>query len=157
MSKAKEAQVRILLVDDDENILLSIQRLLMNEPLDLLTASSGEEGLEILRKKTGIGIIISDQRMGGMTGVEFLEQAWDIAPDSIRMMLTGYDDIAIANGAINKGGAYRYITKPWKNSEFIQALHDAAKIYTLIQENKRLTGIIRRMNGAAKNGKEHQV
>lgn len=157
MSKAKEAQVHVLLVDDDENILLSIQRLLMSEPLDLLTATSGEEGLELLRKNPGIGIIISDQRMGGMTGVEFLEQAWDIAPDSIRMMLTGYDDMSIANGAINKGGAYRYITKPWKNSEFVQALHDAAKIYTLIQENKRLTGIIRRMNGFTKNGKTRPI
>lgn len=157
MPKIKEEQVRVLLVDDDENILLSIQRLLMSEPLELFTASSGEDGLELLRKTPGIGIIISDQRMGGMTGVEFLEQAWNIAPDSIRMMLTGYDDVAIANGAINKGGAYRYITKPWKNREFLQALHDAAKIYTLIQENKRLTGIIRKLNIAAKNGKELAV
>lgn len=143
----KENRIRILFVDDEENILLSIRRLLLNEDFDILTAQSGEDGLAILRKNDDIGVVVSDQRMTGMDGLAFLEQAWEIVPDSIRIMLTGFDDGDIARGAINKGGAYRYITKPWKNSEFVQALRDAAKIFALARENKRLTRIIRNMNG----------
>ena len=143
----KENRIRILFVDDEENILLSIKRLLMKEDFDVLTAGSGEEGLEVLKKNPDVGVVVSDQRMTGMDGVEFLEKAWEVVPDSIRIMLTGYDDTEIARGAINKGGAYRYITKPWKNSEFVQALRDAARIFALARENKRLTRLIRKMNG----------
>lgn len=141
-----EAITRILLVDDEPNILRSLKRMLMEEPFEVLTAQSGEEGLAILKNRPDIGLIISDQRMPGMVGAEFLSRAREIAPDAIRMILTGHADIHTAIDAINKGGAYRYVAKPWKDEELIQIIRDALHRYSLIQENKKLTETVKRQN-----------
>ena len=104
--------VRILFVDDEKNILLSLKRLMLDENYEVFTAGSGEEGLELLRGTEQVGLIVSDQRMPGLSGVDFLEKARELAPDALRIMLTGYADLNATMDAINKGGAYRYITKP---------------------------------------------
>ena len=147
MHKIKaEAPVRVLFVDDEQNILRSIKRLFMEESYEVLTANSGEEALKLLKDGQDIGLIVSDQRMPGMQGVDLLKHASEISPDTLRIMLTGYSDINAAIEAINKGGAYQYITKPWKDDELIQIVRDAVYRYSLIRENKRLAEIVKRQN-----------
>jgi len=141
-----ETPVRVLFVDDEENILRSIKRLFMEESYEILTANSGEEALKLLKDHQNIGLLVSDQRMPGMQGVDLLQQASHISPDTLRILLTGYTDINAAISAINKGGACQYITKPWKDNELIQIIRDAVYRYSLIRENKRLAEIVKRQN-----------
>ncbi len=141
-----ETPIRVLFVDDEENILKSIKRLFMEESYEILTASSGEEALRLLKDCQDIGLIVTDQRMPGMQGVDLLKQANVISPDTLRIMLTGYTDINAAIDAINKGGAYQYITKPWKDDELIQIVRNAVSRYALARENKRLAEIVKTQN-----------
>jgi len=141
----KHDRIRILFVDDEENVLKALQRVFIDEDYEILTAQSGEEGLEILKTKE-IAVIVSDQRMPGMSGAEFLEQAGSLSPDSARLILTGHADMNTAIDAINKGGAQRYITKPWKNDDLISTLHRASERYRLIKENRYLTELTNRQN-----------
>lgn len=129
----KERIPKVLFVDDEENVLRSLKRLFVDEKIEISTATSGKEGLEIL-KGGGFSVIISDQRMPEMSGVEFLEKARRISPDSVRMVLTGYADVNAAMDAINKGGAYRYITKPWNDNDLIIAILNAVEMANLIRE-----------------------
>lgn len=138
--------IRVLCVDDEENILKSIRRLLAEEDIETLTATSGEQGLEILQSIDGIGVIVSDQRMPGLCGTEFLQQAREIAPDVPRIMLTGYADITATIDAINKGGSYRYISKPWNDEELIRTIQDAIGHYRIILENRKLSELVRKQN-----------
>ncbi len=139
-------QIKVLFVDDERSLLAALQRLLMDEDFEILTADSGEAGLKLLRTETNVGLIVSDQRMPGMSGVEFLQQAREAAPEALRIVLTGYADVNAAVGAINKGGAYRYISKPWNDEELIQTLREAVRHYELRQENRRLNTIIQQKN-----------
>jgi len=91
-----ETPVRVLFVDDEENILRSIKRLLLEESYEILTANSGEEALKLLKDQQNIGLLVSDQRMPGMQGVDLLQQASHISPDTLRILLTGYTDIPSA-------------------------------------------------------------
>jgi response regulator RpfG family c-di-GMP phosphodiesterase len=138
--------VKILFVDDEKNILLSLKRLMLDENYEVFTASSGEEGLELLRSTEQVGVIVSDQRMPGLTGVDFLEKAREIAPEALRIMLTGYADLNATMDAINKGGAYRYITKPWDDQQLVQTIREATQNYQLLQENRRLNEVVNRQN-----------
>ncbi len=138
-------KLKILFVDDEEGVLRSLGRLFFDEDFVILTAPSGTSGLEIL-KSNNVAVIVSDQKMPGMSGAEFLEKAKRIAPDSIRIVLTGYADINAAMDAINKGGAYRYITKPWDDNDLIITVLNAIEMYKLGKENKRLTELTRKQN-----------
>ena len=142
----EDAPVAILFVDDEKNVLQSLRRLFMDEDYEILVANSGEEGLEIINNHPNIGVIVSDQRMPGLTRVDFLEKAKEILPDSMRILLTGYADINAVAEAINRGGAYRYITKPWNDEELLHIIKEAANKYSLIRENKRLHEIIEKQN-----------
>jgi len=146
MSDTTNVPVTILLVDDEENILRALQRLLMDEEFEILTASSGEQGLEVLRKAVNVGLIISDQRMPGMNGAEFLSHSRELAPNALRILLTGYSDITATIDAINIGGAYRYISKPWDDGELVQTIRDAVRQYALLAENERLNRIVQQQN-----------
>jgi DNA-binding NtrC family response regulator len=145
MTSVTQQPVKILFVDDEKGILLSLSHLLRNENFEVITAASGEEGLELISNTEGIGVIISDQTMPAMNGVEFLSKAWKLAPDSLRIMLTGHSGLDVEHEALYKGGAYRFISKPWKNDELIQTLRDAVIIYELIRENRRLTSLLHSM------------
>lgn len=136
----------VLFVDDEKNILTAIRRLMIHEEIETLTAGSGSEGLEILRSRQDIGLIVSDQRMPGMSGSEFLEQARLLCPDVPRIMLTGYSDLNATIDAINKGGTTRFLTKPWNDQELVQVIRETLRNYLLVQENQRLNGIIRSQN-----------
>jgi len=137
--------LRVLFVDDEENVLSSLKRLFMAEDYEVYTASSGAAGLEIL-KDIEMPVIVSDQRMPGMTGAEFLEKSRLLSHHSIRIILTGYADIEAAIGAINKGGAYRYVSKPWNDDELVMVVNDAFDKYRLVKENKYLTELTIQQN-----------
>jgi response regulator RpfG family c-di-GMP phosphodiesterase len=137
---------KVLFVDDEENVLRSLRRLFMDEDaIEVFTAQSGKEGIEIL-KKNDISVIVSDQRMPEMSGVEFLENAKKISPYAVRIVLTGYADVNAAVDAINKGGVHRYLSKPWNDSDMVLAVWDAVERCRLVKENKRLTELTRKQN-----------
>jgi len=139
-------QISVLLVDDEENILHSLRRLLVDESYNVETASTGEEGLAKLRNLPNVGLIVSDQRMPGMNGAEFLEHTKELSPNALRILLTGYSDINATIDAINRGGAYRYISKPWNDEDLVQTIRDAVSQYELLLENRRLNDIIQQQN-----------
>ena len=125
----------ILIVDDEPDVLFSLKGLLRHE-FELHTAESGDEALEILREHP-IHVIMTDQRMPGMTGVELMGHAKTRFPNAVRIVFTGYADIKAVIEAINTGGLYRYITKPWDPDELIEVLHVAAQRYD--EDARRLT------------------
>jgi len=136
----------LLLVDDEPNILKTLQRLFFDEDYEIHTAAGGREALEMIDRGLRPTVIISDQRMPGMSGAEFLAEARKKAPDSIRIVLTGYADIAAAVDAINLGGVYRYIVKPWNDDDLRLAVRDGIKRYNLENENRILTRELRQAN-----------
>ena len=140
---------KVLLVDDEENITRSIARLLMEEEdveLEVLTANSGALGLERLGAHPDVALILADQRMPGMSGAEFLQKARELAPDAVRMVLTGYADMAATMDAINKGGAWRYLTKPWDDEVLRRTILEGVAQYRLVQENRELNLLVAKQN-----------
>lgn len=137
---------KVLFVDDEQNILSSLQRLFMDEDFCVDTAGSGGEALAILGGGGDYAAIVSDQRMPGMTGTEFLARARELAPDARRILLTGYADINATIDAINRGGAGRYITKPWNDGELLQAIRESVETHRLLRENRRLADVVNRQN-----------
>lgn len=137
-----EHRITIMLVDDEENILRALQRLLMDEDFDIETATSGEAALEKLQTLENVGLIVSDQRMPGMSGAEFLGRSRELFPHAQRILLTGYSDINATIEAINKGGAGRYLSKPWDEDELIHVIRDSVELYRQGVEKRRLNEII---------------
>lgn len=133
---ARGVPIAVLLVDDEENVLKALRRLLLDEECEVFSATSGREGLEILKENRNVGVIISDQRMPEMTGVDFLERARRVAPYAMKIMLTGYADVHATADAINKGRAHRYMTKPWDDEELLEVVRSAVNTYRLIQNNR---------------------
>lgn len=126
----------ILVVDDEPEVLRSLRGLLRME-FDVHTAESGAEALEILRS-TPIHVVMTDQRMPELTGVELLNRVQGEWPDATRLVFTGYADIRAVIDAINEGHIFRYITKPWDADELMALLRQAGEQYDLIVERKRL-------------------
>ncbi|HPL95981.1 MAG TPA: HD domain-containing phosphohydrolase [Smithellaceae bacterium] len=136
----------ILVVDDEEAILDIMTIVLAREGYDLHTASSAEEGLKKLREIPDLSLIISDQIMPGMTGVEFLEQALSIRPDAQRVLLTGFTDTDAIINAINKGRIHLYISKPWRKEELLYTINQLLAKAELVMENKRLDELVKKQN-----------
>ncbi|MFP6622230.1 MAG: HD domain-containing phosphohydrolase [Myxococcota bacterium] len=135
----------VLFVDDEANILKALQRLLRNEPLNVLTATSPQEAIELL-ESTPAQVVVSDQRMPDMSGVDLLSTIREHQPEMVRMMLTGYTEMNIAVEAINRGEIYRLITKPWNDEELKATLRQAFDHYDLKAEIKRLNLVTREQN-----------
>jgi CheY-like chemotaxis protein len=135
----------LLLVDDEENILSSMKRLLRTEGYELLTATSGERGLQLLEEHP-IDVIVSDQRMPGMSGVEFLRQARTRYPESIRIVLSGYTELQSITNAINEGAIYKFLTKPWEDEQLRTNIAEAFQQKELADENRRLSCELQRAN-----------
>jgi DNA-binding NtrC family response regulator len=112
------------LLDDEENVLRSLVRLFRRDGYQLLTASSVREAFDLLASQ-GVQVIVSDQRMADMDGTEFLTRVRDLYPDTIRMVLSGYTDLATITEAINRGAIYRFLTKPWNDDELREHIRDA--------------------------------
>ena len=126
---------QILYIDDETDNLL-VFRSSFRRHYQVFTANSGEEGLEIV-KQNNISVIITDQRMPGMTGVEFLKHLPDETL-AIRMILTGYSDVSAIIEAINSGKVYRYITKPWEYDELKMSIDNAIEAHSLRKKNREL-------------------
>lgn len=137
-------KVRILYVDDEVNNLNSFKAAFRRD-YKIFTAESAELGRQLLAEES-VNIIITDQRMPNMTGVEFLESIIPDYPDPIRILLTGYTDISAVIDAINKGQVYHYLTKPWDESHLKIVIKNAYEIYRLRQENKDLIEKLKQAN-----------
>lgn len=136
--------VKILYVDDEAQNLQSF-RANFRRDFTLFTAESGAEALEIF-KKEDLNIILTDQRMPNMTGIEFLEEVQKIDAEPMRILITGYSDINAVVDAINKGQVYRYLNKPWHYDDFKSTILSAYEVYQLRKENKELLNKLERAN-----------
>src|SRR5262245_29520504 len=133
---AGTAKHPILLVDDEPEILFSLRGLLRRE-FELYTAEGGAQALEVLREHP-VHVIMTDQRMPEMTGVELLRRAGGEWPEAIRIIFTGYADIKAVVDAVNEGHIYRYLTKPWDPDGLVATLHEACDHYERIAGRRRL-------------------
>ncbi len=127
----------VLYVDDEVHNLNSFKAS-FRRAYNVFITESISTAMQILENNE-IHIIISDQRMPEMTGIEFFESILDAHPEPIRMLLTGYADINAVIGAINKGQVYKYFSKPWDEAEIMKTISEAYEIYCLRKENKELT------------------
>jgi len=123
-NEQKKRPYRILLVDDELNILNSLKRLLIHEGYEILTALSGQKALDILKAKP-VHLIIADQRMPGMTGTELIRRIKEAYPETVRILLTAYADFDVAIEAINRGAIYKILSKPWQVDDFKKAVAEA--------------------------------
>jgi len=139
------AERTLLLVDDEENILSSLRRLLRRDGYTILTATSGQQGLEALATHR-VDVIVSDQRMPGMTGVEFLHKAKDMYPDTVRLVLSGYTDLQSVTDAINEGAIYKFLTKPWDDAMLRANIEEAFRRKALSDDNQRLAAELQHAN-----------
>jgi response regulator RpfG family c-di-GMP phosphodiesterase len=128
---------KILFVDDDVNILEGFRRQ-FRKTLALETAPGGKEGLEALTQQGPFSVIVSDLRMQGMDGVQFLSRAREIAPESVRILLTGYAELETAIDAINQGNVFRFLTKPCKAQDLLKAIFDGVRQYDLVTAEREL-------------------
>ena len=131
----------ILAVDDEPANLRMLERLFHRE-YRVLTANSGEEGLDILRREA-VSLIISDQRMPGMTGTEMLRESLRTNPDAVKIILTGHTDIEALIEAINCARVYRYVNKPWDPDKLKATVASALRERdTLIEQKRLLDGLV---------------
>ena len=123
---AESPKARILFVDDEERILNALKSIFRNK-YHVFTATSGDQAFEFL-KRFRVHLVVSDQRMPGMPGVELLRHAKELSPTTVRILLTGYSDLASIVGSINEGEVYRFINKPWNNQDIQAIVADAVAI-----------------------------
>lgn len=135
----------ILCVDDEPCVLRALVRVFRSEPVRVLTASGGPEGLAILRRES-VQLIVTDYRMPAMTGVQFLEQAHALCPDVFRILLTGFADIAAVTEAINRGQIYKILYKPWNDGDLKLTVRSALEHYAQSQHNRMLQRELEQQN-----------
>ena len=141
-----DEQVRILCVDDEIPMLKTLKRLFMDTEYEILTASSGGEGLELLSSTQPIHVVVSDYRMPGMNGVEFLHEVCKRWPHTVRIVLSGYADTASIISAINEGEIYKFIPKPWDDDDLKVTIANAIERYFLYKKNLDLAERLREKN-----------
>ena len=129
---------KILFVDDEEINLLNF-RMIFQDRYEIITASSGEDGLLCFQETPGIGLVVSDQRMPGISGTDMLSRIYDIDPDPIRVLLTAHSQVEDIMDAINLGRIYQYILKPWDANDLNRVIDRAKDLYQLKKENISLT------------------
>jgi response regulator RpfG family c-di-GMP phosphodiesterase len=128
---------KILFVDDEPLVLDGLKRMLHNEYV-ISTAVGGEDGLRAIRDNGPYAVVISDMRMPGMNGAEFLSQVRQTWPETVRMLLTGYTDINAAIDAVNEGNIFRYLTKPCEKKVLVEAINIGLAQYSLNTTEKML-------------------
>ena len=138
------AKHTILVVDDEPDVIKSIQDLLRFD-YRVLGATRASDGLRLLREQP-VHVVLTDQRMPEMTGVEFLRRLREEHPDTVRLLVTGYADIRAVIDAINEGNVYRYITKPWEPEELQAVVREAVERFELLAERKRLVEELKAKN-----------
>ena len=135
--RVQKKQRTLLLVDDEPNVIASLRRLMRKDGYHILTASNGNEALTLLTKNQ-VDVIVSDQRMPGMTGVELLRRVKALCPDTVRIVLSGYTELQSVTDAINDGSVYRFLTKPWDDEQLRSFVNEAFNHRDLTNENRRL-------------------
>lgn len=138
--------VRILCVDDEVNVLKALERTFMDDEYEIIKATSGDEGLEILRNVAPIQMVIADYRMPEMSGVDFLREVRSYWPETVRIVLSGYADTATIVSAINEGQIYKFIPKPWNADELKVTIENALERYYLNKRNRELTEELKEKN-----------
>ncbi len=126
-----------ILIVDDEVANLRLLRRVLGKDYEILEATSGQEGLDLL-KQNKVSLIITDQRMPAMTGVQLLEQSLPVNPDAMKILLTGYTDVQALIDAINAGHVYKYIPKPWDADELKLTVRRALETFELKEHNIKL-------------------
>lgn len=144
------AEFTLLFVDDEANILASLKRLFRPFGYRIFTAESGAQGLEIMERET-VDLVVSDMRMPEMSGAQFLEKVRARWPDTVRILLTGYAEIASTIDAINKGQIYRYISKPWNDNDIGLIIKHALQQKFLEREKQRLEALTLKQNEELKD------
>ncbi len=135
----------LLIVDDEENILKSLQRLFRRESFNILTARSAQEGLEILSKES-VSVILSDQRMPGMIGSDFFKIVKEKYPNTIRLIMSGYTELESITSAINDGAIYKFLLKPWDDEKLLSHIREAFSYQELKINNSRLSEEVKNLN-----------
>jgi diguanylate cyclase (GGDEF)-like protein/PAS domain S-box-containing protein len=138
-------QRTLLLVDDEPNILSALKRQLRGTGLRILTASSGREGLALLDTEA-VDVIVSDQRMPGMTGVDFLRAVKTSHPETVRIVLSGFTELQSVTDAVNEGAIYKFLTKPWDDAQLRGHIQEAIGNKEMADENRRLDLEVRTAN-----------
>ena len=133
----RSRQQTLLLVDDEDNIVAALRRLLRSEAWLVLSATSAEQALQLMARHE-VDVILSDQRMPGMTGVELLRRAKQLYPDTIRLVLSGYTELQSITDAINEGAIYKFLAKPWDDEQLRAHLRDAFALKEMADQNRRL-------------------
>jgi CheY-like chemotaxis protein len=136
LSSMKQGRT-LLLVDGESSILSALKRELRHDRYNILTALNAEQGLELLAIHP-VDVIVSDQRMPGMSGVEFLRRVKTLHPETVRMVLSGYTDLQAVTDAINEGAIYKFLTKPWDGGILRANIEEAFRSKELVDENRRL-------------------
>jgi len=139
------SNIKVLYIDDEIHNLIAFKASFRRDFI-VFTAESAEEGRLILEQNE-VHVILSDQRMPKMTGIEFFESIIPAFPDPIRILITGYTDINAVIDAINRGQVYKYLTKPWNDSEVKNFIDKAFEVYKLRKENIQLTKKLIDVNG----------
>jgi len=143
----------VLFVDDEENILNALKRVLGREKYRVLTAASGQEGLKVLEEHE-VQVVVSDQRMPEMSGTEFLTHVMRRYPDVIRVVLSGFSDVGTITDAVNRGHIYKFFPKPWNDDVLKMEIESALAHYDLVHLNKSLHQKIMEQNEELKRYNE---
>lgn len=138
LTRRRQRVRTLLLVDDEENILAALKRLFRRDGYRVLAAPNPLEALELL-KQHDVDVILSDQRMPGMTGVQFLHEAQRLYPDTVRMTLSGFTDLQSIIDAVNEGAISKFLTKPWDDERLRAHVAEAFRRKELADENRRLS------------------
>lgn len=144
-SQASTVQPRVLLVDDEENILNSLRRLLRGQPYELVMANGGAQALQLFEEQP-FDLVVSDARMPGMDGAALLAEIHKRCPQCMSILLTGYADIQTIITAINEGQIYRYLSKPWNDDELLLAIRQALAFQFAERERERLQQLTQEQN-----------
>ena len=145
MTEQGDAVDTLLVVDDEANILNALGRLFRRDGYRLLQASSGQEALKLLAENE-VGVILSDQRMPDMSGVEFLRKAREHWPDSVRIILSGYTELTSVTDSVNRAAIYKFLTKPWDDEALRETVRKAFQLYRVTRENTRLNAALLQSN-----------
>ncbi|MCK4810575.1 MAG: response regulator [Candidatus Omnitrophica bacterium] len=134
---------RLLIVDDEPNILSSLKRILEGETKEIIVAETAEKAWDLLKEQGGVEVVICDNRLPGILGLDFLSKVKRLYPDTVRILVTGYPDLNSAMDAINKVNIWRYILKPVDINDLKTLITQAFDYYHILRENRLLLQVAR--------------